>query len=312
MNRELFFDRIRQSPFSKNLTASQAAGVETILDALAVWPTRWVAYALATALHETARTMQPIKEYGGNAYFTRMYDVTGDRPALARRMGNTSPGDGARYCGRGYVQITWKSNYAKASTVTNVDLVGNPDAAMKPHIAAEIMRHGMERGWFTGKKMADYLSGTKTDYVNARRIINGTDKAKDIAGHAQAFEAALRAAAYGKAPEKPAVRQEQPLLAETAAKPALPEPAVVVVKNDPISTKSRTARGAGTATIGGAIVVATQTKDGAEIARSISDTLGISIAVLIGIVIIAGGAYALYARWTGGGGRFPWQKGKQS
>jgi len=205
MNRTVFFDRVRARPFGGSLTTSQVEGLNAILDAAAkhgVTDVRHLAYAMATAYHETARTMMPIKEHGGAAYFTRLYDVKGERPNLAREMGNTSPGDGPRYCGRGYVQLTWKVNYQRASALTGVDLVASPDLAMRPDLAAWIMFDGMERGWFTGKKLADYFSGSKDDPTNARRIINGTDKAAAIAGYHAEFLAALKAAGWSSS-DKP-------------------------------------------------------------------------------------------------------------
>lgn len=167
------------------LTQAQVNGFNALLAALSDWPISWVAYALATTWHETARTMQPIKERGGDAYFRRMYDPQGERPHVAKRLGNTQPGDGVKYAGRGYVQITGRTNYERYG------LGERPDDALQPDIAAKILKDGMSRGVFTGKKLSDYLPG---DYVNARRIINGTDKATEIAGHAVGFEAALREA----------------------------------------------------------------------------------------------------------------------
>jgi len=164
------------------LSQGQVDGFTAVLAGLKGWNRTWVAYALATAWHETAKTMQPIKELGGPAYFTRMYDINGDRPAKARELGNLAPGDGARYAGRGYVQLTGKINYARYG------IADRPDDAMKPDVAAKILRDGMEAGRFTGKKLGDYLPG---DYVNARRIINGLDKADDIARNAVGFERAL-------------------------------------------------------------------------------------------------------------------------
>jgi putative chitinase len=222
MNETLFFDRVRQSLFKGRMSDAQVRGTSALLDALAGWPTRWVAYGLATAYHETAFTMLPIKERGGKAYLTRMYDPIGERPALAKRMGNRMPGDGVKYAGRGYVQLTWRSNYAKAAAKLGVDLLNDPDMAMHPTYAARIMRAGMEEGWFTGKKLADYLSGTKSDYVGARRIINGTDKAREIADYALAFEAALRAAGYGRPAEKPVERQEPVPVNDEQPEPAAP------------------------------------------------------------------------------------------
>jgi len=218
MNKTFFFDTIRDSLYKGNMSASQVAGCEAILAACAGWPINWTAYALATCWHETAFTMQPIRERGSDAYLTNLYDVTGKNPKRARKMGNTTPGDGVKYCGRGYVQLTWKNNYRKLGALLDRDLVRTPDMAMRPEIAAQIMRYGMQDGLFTGKKMADYLTAEKSDYVNARRIINGTDKAKTIAGYALVFEAALKAA------EKPAATAKPAKATPVAAIPVPPQP----------------------------------------------------------------------------------------
>jgi len=195
MNRQAFFDhfRGRNDVLGPTLDNDEVSGCEAILDAMAGTPLAWCAYALATAYHETAHTMQPIKEYGGPRYFTRMYDITGQRPNLARSMGNTTPGDGPKFCGRGYVQLTWRVNYIKAGLELGEPLESQPDLAMRPDIAARIMRQGMEKGWFTGKAFAHFLSGAvdRKAYLNSRRIINGLDKAGQIADYALKFEAAL-------------------------------------------------------------------------------------------------------------------------
>lgn len=194
MNRTAFFAtvRARLGP----LKQSQVAGFTAVLDAIEGAPLSHQAYMLATAWHETAATMQPIKEIGRPSYFTRMYDVAGDRPKLCIANGNTCAGDGPRYFGRGYVQLTWKANYANAGEKLGVDLVDNPDLAMRPDIAARILREGMAEGWFTGKRLSSYLPAqgvaTREQYINARRIINGTDRAEMVEGYAQAFERALR------------------------------------------------------------------------------------------------------------------------
>jgi len=178
------------------LSTGQVNGLNTLLAACEGTPLSHAAYMLATSWHETAKTMQPVKEIGGPAYYTRMYDVAGDRPKLCIANGNTCAGDGPRYYGRGYVQLTWKANYAKAGAKLGVDLVNNPDLAMNAALAARIMREGMAGGWFSGKRLSDYLpaSGTATrqQYMDARRIINGTDRADLVEDYAQAFERALR------------------------------------------------------------------------------------------------------------------------
>ena len=180
-----FFDAVR-AKFGP-LSQRQVDGFRSLLDVMSVWPKSWVAYGLATTWHETARTMQPIKEMGGPDYFFRMYDKDGARPKVAASLGNTEPGDGVKFYGRGYVQITGRTNYTKYG------ITSNPDDALKSDVAGRILVDGMTKGVFTGKKLSDYLPG---DYVNARRIINGTDKAESIAGYAQSFETALSAGAW--------------------------------------------------------------------------------------------------------------------
>lgn len=195
-----FFDKMRSGLLGPTLTAQEVDGCNAILKACEGLPLSWTAYALATAYHETASTMQPIREYGGPTYFTRLYDVSGARQQMAIANGNTCVGDGAKYCGRGYVQLTWKNNYQRAGTECGVDLVGNPDKAMQPDIAAKILRLGMAAGWFTGKGFSDYLprSGRaqRKAFTDARRIINGTDRAAQIADHALKFQMALEAGGW--------------------------------------------------------------------------------------------------------------------
>lgn len=194
-----FFAVLRQGKL-RHSKPGQVAGTETILRAMHGMPLSWVAYALATSWHETAFTMQPIKEKGGRAYFMRMYDRTGDRPKVAADLGNTAVGDGATFAGRGYVQLTGRRNYAKASAKLGVDLVRTPDLAMQPDNAARILREGMKDGWFTGRGFVAFLPSqgpaTVSQFTQARRIINGLDKAGKIAGEAIAFQAALIAGGW--------------------------------------------------------------------------------------------------------------------
>ena len=153
---------------------------------------RKLAYILATAYHETAGTMLPIRERGGNAYFHKMYDPESPDPkraALAKKMG-ALPGDGILFHGRGYVQLTWRANYLKWQKRLGIDLTSSMAAAdkvMDPDIAAKIMFDGMALGLFTGKKLSDYFNETTCDWYNARRIINGIDCAQKIADRAQQY-----------------------------------------------------------------------------------------------------------------------------
>ena len=185
MNRTVFFDRVRAKPFAGSLTQKQVDGLNAILDAAGkhgVKDVRHLAYALATAYHETARTMQPIAEYGKGK---------GQKYGVKGKYGQVP-------YGRGYVQLTWDENYERADRELGLNgaLLKNFDLALKPDIAAAIMFRGMAEGWFTGKKLGDYFSGTKDDPVGARRIINGTDKASTIAGYHRDFLAALKAAGW--------------------------------------------------------------------------------------------------------------------
>lgn len=148
-------------------------------------PIQYLAYALATTYHETGRTMKPIEEWGKGE---------------GRPYGEPDPQTGQTYYGRGYVQLTWLDNYIKAMETTydhnwrkgKVDFVDKPELALVPFYAAQITVSGMSDGWFTGKKFSDYISPDGSyDYINARRIINGTDKAETIAAYALDFEKAL-------------------------------------------------------------------------------------------------------------------------
>lgn len=194
-----FFDHTRNGVMGPTLDQDEVDGSKAIIAALDDQPASYVAYALATAWHETAHTMKPVKEYGSDAYFFRMYDLEGQRPHVARRLGNTRPGDGVKFAGRGYVQLTGRANYAKAAARLGEPLLYNPDLAMHPNIAARIMREGMLEGWFTGKRFSTYLPETDVElkhFIRARRIINGTDRDHDIAVYAWEFYMALIFARY--------------------------------------------------------------------------------------------------------------------
>ena len=144
-----------------------------------------MAYVLATTYHETAHTMKPVREYGGEAYLKKKKYYP--------------------HVGMGYVQLTWENNYEraarelcqKASELMCVDFVNNPKLLLKPEYAALILIIGMLEGWFTGKKLSDYITLQKSDFRNARRIVNGMDKADLIAGYARDYDKLLLAEGYG-------------------------------------------------------------------------------------------------------------------
>lgn len=172
-----FFDHVRSPIFQGSLLQSQVDGMNQLATAWGKWgdaDLQKLAYVLATAAHETAGTMRPIKEMGSQTYLKA-------KPYYP-------------YIGRGFCQLTWKANYAKADVELGLGtkLVDTPDLALDPEIAAQVIVKGMMQGWFTGKKLSNYIGANGADFVDARRIINGTDRAVMIAGYAETFRAALR------------------------------------------------------------------------------------------------------------------------
>lgn len=171
--------------FGGRFSQSQVDGLNELLEATNGLTIQQRAYLFATTFHETSSTMQPIYERGSVRYF----DKYEGRDAL----GNDNPGDGFRFRGRGYVQLTGRRNYALASRRLKRDFVKSPDLALRPDLAARILVRGCVEGWFTGKTLHQYLPPNKApNYVHARRVVNGNDRARTIARHARQFENALR------------------------------------------------------------------------------------------------------------------------
>lgn len=154
------------------------------------------AYVLATAHHETAGTMKPVRETLASTDAKAKELLTKAWRAGKMKWVTRDYWSGG-FFGRGYVQITHEENYRKAGQKLAVDLVGNPSKAMDPAIAVEILVQGMRDGWFTGKKLSDYITLSRSDYAGARRIVNGTDRADLITGYAKTFNALLMAEGYG-------------------------------------------------------------------------------------------------------------------
>lgn len=153
---------------------------------------RDTAYVLATAHHETGGAMMPIKEtvmpwHDDKNPTDRTVINRLDRAfAKGQLTWVSAPYWREGWFGRGFVQLTHKSNYKKASDETGVDLVSDPSRALNPTVAATILVKGMRDGWFTGKKLSDY-----TTFRNMRRVVNGMDKADTIAALAEQYLAAL-------------------------------------------------------------------------------------------------------------------------
>lgn len=174
-NPHAFFTALRS--ITGSLTQKQVDIVNAMLAAGAHWSAGWMAYGLATAWHEAR--FKPQREWGRGR----------GRPYA--RLGK----HGQSQYGRGLVQLTWDANYEWADQALGLkgSLLADFDRALEPAIAVEVLIKGMERGAFTGRKLGDYITGTGThsEFVMARRIINGTDRADDIATYADRMQAAL-------------------------------------------------------------------------------------------------------------------------
>jgi len=231
-NLAAFFDHIRPM-FGGRLTQRQVEGCEAILMAMRGDRVSWCAYALATAFHETGRSMAPNAEnlnysvqgllntFGrhriSEADARRLGRKPGE-PALSkqrqreianiiyggewgrRNLGNTMPDDGWMYRGRGMAHDTGRRNYKASGEAVGVDLLAEPGALLQTDLAALVMVTGMRTGRYTTHSLERHLAGagaaTEAQFIQARRIINGLDRAAQIAAHAMRFQQALIAAGW--------------------------------------------------------------------------------------------------------------------
>ena len=138
---------------------------------------RKLVYILATAWHESK--LKPVRERRA-----------GSSQTWLRQLQDRYWSSG--YYGRGFVQLTWESNYKKMSEFLGVDLVGNPDLALEPRYAADILVYGMMNGEFTRRSLSRYINIVQTDYYNARRVVNGTDRASLIKDYAVLLQTEIR------------------------------------------------------------------------------------------------------------------------
>ena len=214
-DRKHFFDVVRKDLFRGTLSQSQVDGMNYLLE---VWEkhfeaanprdgTNWLAYALATFFHETAETMQPIEEYGKGS---------------GKSYGQPTGPHNQKYYGRGHVQLTWEANYKNGEKFlkdrygVEAPLHKEPHRMLHASTSALVSYDGMANGWFTGVGLPTYFNSKVEDPKNARRIVNGTDKADLIAGYYQKFKKALK--------QVPAATFAEAELPGLPAAPPMPEP----------------------------------------------------------------------------------------
>jgi putative chitinase len=212
-----FFDYIRTNQFHGSLTQGQVDGMRQVISEgvrQGCTDPRMHACVLAMDYHETQGKMQPVSE---NLYYTdanRIVKVFGNRNGLTTakavsltknpkvlanfvyggewgrvNLGNTQPNDGWDMRGMGDIQLTGRALRAKFSTYLGIDLLSNPSALLDSSVSKQIMWVGMLKGYFRGRKLSDFITDTKTDFINARAIVNADVAAngKLIASYADRF-----------------------------------------------------------------------------------------------------------------------------
>jgi predicted chitinase len=134
--------------------------IETALSSLGISSRLSLIAALGTIRVECPSFAPSAEKYNGDptVYFAR-YDGRKD-------LGNNEPGDGYRFRGRGYIQITGRANYHKYSRAAGVDLVNNPDAALDPHVSANIFAN-----FFHDQHIVE--AAEQEDWLHVRRLVNG-------------------------------------------------------------------------------------------------------------------------------------------
>ena len=194
MDRKAFFEQVGGSLFNGGISPGQRNGMAVKLDAFeeqGIADDRWWAYMLATSYHETGGAMLPVEEVGKGR--GKPYGQKRKHDGSAYRYPDRL------YYGRGDVQLTWYENYERMGALLGIPLLEEPERALDPAVSARIMVEGMTRGAsgrgdFTGLSLEDFFNCWKEDPVGARRVVNGLDRARLIAGYYRKFLAALRVA----------------------------------------------------------------------------------------------------------------------
>jgi putative chitinase len=227
----LFFAAVR--PLTGALTQPQVDAITALLARAGHWQMSWVAYGLATAWHETGGKLQPnieslnysvdglLRTFGRHRISEADARALGRKPgegplpierqrAIANRiyggawgvqnLGNTGLEDGWRFRGRGMDHCTGRRNYERTGRAIGVNLIAMPDELLQLPNAVAALVTGMQAGRYTGHTLAQHLPSpfaSVAQFTEARRIINGTDCAADIAAIARTFQAGLEQGEWG-------------------------------------------------------------------------------------------------------------------
>lgn len=198
-DRRKFFEYVRNAPFGGKLTQQQVDGMNDMLDYIEHNATyseddRKVAWTFANTFWETGARMVPVRETFANS--TRQAIARLDAAWKAGRLPQVrTPYWREGWFGRGRTQTTHEANYRKVERFSGRPVHSNPDLLLKSEIDVIPSIGGLYHGLFTGKRLGDYFNSTDNDPVNARRVVNGTDKAKHIAENLYTpFLAAVKAA----------------------------------------------------------------------------------------------------------------------
>ena len=222
MNKQDFYAALRSDKrvFGTSIGTNQVATMEHLIRAIQSHglSDAQAAYVFATAYHEPGprSRMVPNRENMNYSSARQLVRVWPSRfnatnaaafvnapQALANKVYNGRLGnrkgtnDGWIYRGGGLDHTTGRENYRKNSAYTGVDLVAHPERILEPAVAADCIVSGMVSGRYTGKKLAHYINDKQTDFINARRIINGASRYERekvepwVKGYAEAFLSAI-------------------------------------------------------------------------------------------------------------------------
>jgi len=188
LDRSKLFDAFRTSRIlGGTISQQEVSGVNGILDAFEKHGNgskKTLAYALATAFHETGTLMVPVREGFAKT------DWAARRIVGHRKYGRPAGAHGHVYYGRGHVQLTWLDNYRVTGEKIGEDLVQFPDLMLDPKISARVLIEGLIDGrWNPEKKgVGHYLPESGRDNLRgARKTVNLTDKWSIIAGYYNVF-----------------------------------------------------------------------------------------------------------------------------